>query len=309
MTRNLDTALIRSFVTVAETASMTAAANALHLTQGAVSQQIKRLEEAFDCALFERDRRGLRLTNPGERLLGKAKRLLGLNDEIWAEIDDAGLHAARSSSACPTTSSPTYLPPVLRTYAQAFPQVDISLVCLTSPMLAQALAAGEIDLAVIEEPVGQSAGECLSIERLVWVGCKGGEAYRKRPLPISIVSDTCAFRPFVFEALRRQGMPWRTVFANGSVEAITATVLTDLAVTASLASTIPAGLDVLGADSGLPELPSFAINLHLPRSDANPIAHGLARHIRESFLGRAAPASGLIGGVAVLLAAPAGAIA
>ena len=37
---------------------MTAAANALHLTQGAVSQQIKRLEEAFECALFERDRRG-----------------------------------------------------------------------------------------------------------------------------------------------------------------------------------------------------------------------------------------------------------
>ena len=64
----------------------------------------------------------------------------------------------------------TYLPPVLRTYAQAFPQVDISLVCLTSPMLAQALAAGEIDLAVIEEPVGRSTGECLSIERLVWVG-------------------------------------------------------------------------------------------------------------------------------------------
>ena len=70
-------------------------------------------------------------------------------------------------------------------------------------MLAEAVDAGEIDLAVIEEPVGRPIGECLSIERLVWVGCKGGEAYRKRPLPISIVSDTCAFRPVVFEALRR----------------------------------------------------------------------------------------------------------
>ena len=73
MNSNLDTALIRSFVTVAETSSMTAAANALHLTQGAVSQQIKRLENAFGCALFERDRRGLTLTNAGERLLGKAR--------------------------------------------------------------------------------------------------------------------------------------------------------------------------------------------------------------------------------------------
>jgi DNA-binding transcriptional LysR family regulator len=285
MNRNLDTALIRSFVTVAETASMTAAANALHLTQGAISQQIKRLEEAFDCALFERDRRGLKLTNAGERLLGKAKRLLGLNDEIWAEITTPAF-MGEVKLGLPYDLVTTYLPPVLKTYAQAFPQVDISLVCLTSPMLAEALAAGEIDLAVIEEPVGRSDGECLAIERLVWVGCKGGEAYLRRPLPISIVSDTCAFRPVVFDALRRRGLAWRMVFANGSVEAITATVLTDLAVTASLASTVPPGLDVLASESGLPELPSFAINLHLPRTDANPIAEGLARHIREGFLAR-----------------------
>ena len=285
MSRNLDTALLRCFVTVAETASMTAAANALHLTQGAISQQIKRLEEAFDCALFERDRRGMRLTNPGERLLGKARRLLALNDEIWAELTTPAF-TGEVKLGLPFDLVTTHLPPVLRTFAQAFPQVDISLVCLTSPMLAQALAAGEIDLAVVEEPVGRSAGECLSIERLVWVGCKGGEAHRKRPLPISIVSDTCAFRPVVFDALRRKGIAWRSVYANGSVEAITATVLTDLAVTASLASTIPPGLDVLTGESGLPELPSFAINLHLPRTDANPIAHGLARHIRDGFLGR-----------------------
>jgi DNA-binding transcriptional LysR family regulator len=285
MTRNLDTALIRSFVTVAETASMTAAANALHLTQGAVSQQIKRLEEAFECALFERDRRGLKLTNAGERLFGKAKRLLGLNDEIWAELTTPAF-SGEIKLGLPYDLVTTYLPPVLKTYAQAFPQVEISLVCLTSPMLAEAVNAGEIDLAVIEAPVGQSIGECLSIERLVWVGCKGGEAYLKRPLPISTIGDTCAFRPVMFDALRRRGMTWRTVFANGSVEAITATVLTDLAVTASLASTIPPGLDVLNAESGLPDLPSFAINLYLPRSEANPITQGLARHIRDSFVGR-----------------------
>ena len=65
MIRNLDTALVRTFVTVADKASMTAAANALHLTQGAVSQQVKRLEETLGCSLFERDRRGLRLTRSG----------------------------------------------------------------------------------------------------------------------------------------------------------------------------------------------------------------------------------------------------
>jgi hypothetical protein len=93
----------------------------------------------------------------------------------------------------------------------------------------------------------------------------------------------------MFDALRRRGMAWRTVFSHGNVEAITATVLTDLAVTTSLASTIPAGLDILGAESGLPELPSFSINLHLPRAEANPIAQALARHIRTSFVARRRP--------------------
>ena len=50
MIRNLDTTLIRTFVTVADKASMTAAANVLHLTQGAVSQQVKRLERRLDAA-------------------------------------------------------------------------------------------------------------------------------------------------------------------------------------------------------------------------------------------------------------------
>lgn len=86
MTRNIDTGLLRAFIAVAETAGMTAAANVLNLTQAAISQQIKRLEDGFEARLFERDRKGLRLTNAGERLFGKAKRMLALNDEIWAEM-------------------------------------------------------------------------------------------------------------------------------------------------------------------------------------------------------------------------------
>jgi len=86
MNRNLDITLVRTFVTVADTGSMTVAANILHLTQGAVSQQIKRLEETFDCVLFERDGRRLELSPVGERFLGKAKRLLGMNDEIRVDM-------------------------------------------------------------------------------------------------------------------------------------------------------------------------------------------------------------------------------
>lgn len=285
MIRNLDMALIRTFVTVADKASMTAAANALHLTQGAVSQQVKRLEEALGSSLFERDRRGLRLTRAGERLFGKGKRLLGLNDEIWAEMAGTPV-AGQVRLGVPYDLVGTLLAPVLKTYAETYPQVEISLVCASSPELTAALAAGAIDLAVIEERVGPSAGECLAIDRLVWVGAKGGVARAKRPLPVSIVADTCAFRPVVLAALSEHGLEWRTVFENGNIDATTATVRSDLAVTTWLASTVPADLDILPTESGLPPLPNFAINLHLPRHGAGPAAQEFARHIRNGLARR-----------------------
>ena len=72
MPHNIDTALLRAFVAAAETGGMTSAARLVNLTQAAVSQQVKRLEDTFGRQLFERDRRGLRLTPSGERLLVRA---------------------------------------------------------------------------------------------------------------------------------------------------------------------------------------------------------------------------------------------
>ncbi|WP_421916776.1 LysR substrate-binding domain-containing protein [Mesorhizobium sp.] len=285
MIRNLDMALIRTFVAVADKASMTAAANALHLTQGAVSQQVKRLEEALGGSLFQRDRRGLRLTRAGERLFDKAKRLLGLNDEIWAEMAGSVV-AGQVRLGVPYDLVGTVLAPVLKAYANAYPQVEISLVCASSPELAAALAAGTIDLAVIEERVGPSAGECLAIDRLVWVGARGGVARAKRPLPVSMVADTCAFRPAVLSALKEHGLEWRTVFENGNIDATTATVRADLAVTTWLASTVPADLDILPFESGLPPLPNFSINLHLPGHGVGPAAQEFARYIRDGLARR-----------------------
>jgi len=283
MTRNLDTGLVRTFVAVADKASMTAAANALHLTQSAVSQQIKRLEETLGCSLFERDRRGLRLTPPGERLFSQARKLLALHDEIWAEMTTATVEGQVRLGAPPDLIG-SHLTPVLKAYADAFPKVELSLVCAPSPELVEALAMGRVDLAVVEEPTGPSAGECLSIERLVWVGAKGGAAHLKRPLPVSMVADTCAFRPAVLAALTGHGAGWRTVFENGSMEAALATVRADLAVSAWLASTVPPDLDILPSSFGLPELPAFAINLHLPRHHTGSAATELAQHIRDGLV-------------------------
>ena len=262
---------------------MTAAGNALHLTQGAVSQQIKRLEDQFSAALFERDRRGLRLTALGERLLGNARRMVRLNDEIWADMAATAV-GGKVRLGAPHDLMGDVLAPILKNYADAYPQVEISLICLSSPDLAKALSNGEIDLALIEEPLGASAGECLCVERLVWIGAKGGSAHRKSPLPVSMVAETCAFRPAVLAALHEHGRAWRTVYESGSIEATTATVRMDLAVTAWLAFTAPPGLDILTVEAGLPELPPFAINLHLPQHGVGASTMELARQLRAGLV-------------------------
>ena len=281
MPRNLDTSLLRTFVVVADRASMTAAANALHLTQGAVSQQVKRLETLFGTTLFERDRRGLRLTAAGERMVGKARQLLGINDEIWMETVAADTEGP-VRLGMPYDLMERCLAPVLKRFVAAHPRTEVSINCAASPDLLAKLGKGEVDLAVVEEPLGSSVGECLTVQRLVWVGAEGGGAYRKRPLPVSMVAESCAFRPAVLTALRGCGRMWRTVFESGSLEATTAMVRTDLAVTAWLAFTVPAGLEILSPESGLPDLPPYAINLHLPRSSRR-TATELARHIRHAL--------------------------
>jgi hypothetical protein len=70
------------------------------------------------------------------------------------------------------------------------------------------------------------------------------------------------------------------VFESGNIEATTATVRSDLGVTAWLASTVPSDLDILGPESGLPGLPNFAITLHMP-SNGGQATREFAHYVRD----------------------------
>lgn len=285
MPRNLDTALLRAFVAVAETGGMTSAGQVLHLTQAAVSQQIKRLEESFDARLFERDRRGLALTAQGERLLALAKRMLSLNDEIWAEMTSQ-VEAGEIRIGVPYDLVPAYMPEVFKQFARCCPRVRIQLVCYTSAEIRTALERGEIDVGVIEELATRSGGETLMFDRLVWVGAQGGDAYQQRPVPISIGLDTCSIREPALSALRAADLDWRTVTEVSNVETLNALVCSDLAVTALLASTIPPGLEALPPGCGLPTLPALAVSLYLRRDHGSRAVDEIARIIRDAFARR-----------------------
>ncbi len=283
MRRNIDTSLLRSFVAVAESGSMTTAAKQLHLTQAAVSQQIKRLEELFDRSLFEREQRRLSLTSSGGMLLAKAPRLLAMNDEIWATMT-APDFVGEVRLGVPGDIISPYIPPILRSFDKAWPDVRVYIVAGVTVDLQEQLKNGAIDLCLTTEQSPKKGGEKLLREPLVWVGAPNGTAYLRDPLPVALGDQSCIFRNAVLERLAKEGRNWRSVCDTSAMQPLYVSVEADLGVTALLASSVPAPLTILGPDCELPKLPDFHICLYLPRAGSSDIAEELARHIRSALV-------------------------
>lgn len=285
MTRDIDISLLRTFVAVVETGSVTLAARLLNRTQAAVSLQIKRLEEQFGQELFRREHRALVLGPAGDRLLSSAQRLLKLNDEVWESMTTPAVEG-EVRLGVPYDIVGTQIPPVLRRFNASWPRVQVTLVCKASKILLDELATGDVDLTLTTEVSCGKFGETLVSEPLVWVGAQNGKAQLTRPLPVSLGGQHCKFRPDVLRALRASGLDWRMVSESESMEAIYATLRADLAVAAILRSSVPDYLTALGPTSGLPRLSNFLVNLYLPPTGATATARELAGHIRREYAAR-----------------------
>lgn len=281
MRRDLETGLLRAFVTVVDAGGVTAAASVLGLSQAAASQQIKRLEEMLDCTLFERQGRRLVLAPAGERLLAQARRLVAQNDELLAAMRTPPFEG-EVRFGVPYDIIGSFVPPILRRFAKAQPRVRVSLVCEDSKVVRAALRSGGVDLALTTETECGRHGETLRTDRLVWVGAAGGDAHLKDPLPVSLGAPTCTFRPVAVEALGRARRDWRAVCEVSRLEPVYAVLEADLAVAPLLRSSVPERFEILGREARLPTLPEFRINLYAPPG-LNPAARDLADHVRASF--------------------------
>lgn len=283
--RNVDLALIRAFVTVAQSGSISAAARHLHLTQGGISHQIKRLESFFECVLLERDAKGTRLTDQGKVLLPKAQHLLSLNDAMCEQMIGS-TRPENVKVGVPYDMAGAHFAPILKAYAARYPGVEVTIVTGSSVDLMKDFAEGLVDLTIRQCPACNAVGERLCVEDLVWIG-SGDLLFQQRPLPLCFVTPTCTFRSTVFSLLTAAEINWRVVFENASVDSTLSTVRSGLALTPWLRSLIPHDLIELDMKCGLPELPEFAIELHVSHS-AGLGALAMADAIREHYLERGA---------------------
>lgn len=285
MPRSLDLVALRSFVAIADAGGVTRAAGFLNLTQSAVSMQIKRLEEALDLGLLDRSARKVALTPAGEQLLGYARRMLALNDEVFGRLthDD---YEGEVVLGVPHDIVYPAIPTVLQRFNADFPRMRVTLLSSFTRVLQAQFARGECDVILTTEDGVEPGGETLVTLPLVWIGAVNGQAWKQRPLRLAF-EHNCIFRTGVQAALDAAGIRWTMAVESDSSRTIEASVSADLAVHAVLAGSEPPHVERIQHGGALPELAHTSVNMYVADPVHSPAVEVLARLIRQAYGARA----------------------
>ena len=281
----LDPDLLRVFAFIAEEGSFTRAAQRVGRTQSAVSMQVQRLEALLGQQLLSRAKGGqVALTPHGQFLLGRAREMLALNDEIWTSFRSPQVQGTVRLGT-PDDYALRYLPQILKRFADRYPAVDVDVLCLPSSDLCERLRDGELDLTLCSEGHETANWPSTVLWRgpLAWVTSARHAPHRQDPLPIAMAAKHCSWRQAAVEALEQAGRRYRIAYRSATQVGTHAPVLAGLAVTVSTISWLPEGLRPVRAEEGLPALPEFGILLLKARSPRQPVTDALASYITETF--------------------------
>jgi DNA-binding transcriptional LysR family regulator len=151
----MDIRQLKAFVAIAESGTFTAGAVRVHVTQAAISMQIRQLETETHAQLFIRAPRRVILTEAGEKLLERAYTILREHDAALEELAAlTGAHRGRlriGSASAMVSADP--LPQILRELRRTYAAVETSVVSGTSESLVKQVLAGELDAAFVSLPV------------------------------------------------------------------------------------------------------------------------------------------------------------
>ncbi len=217
---------LRVFHTVASLGSFTRASEVLHLTQPAVSIQVKQLENAVGLQLHEQVGKRFSLTDAGRAVFSTAKDVRDRLDALGEEIADLkGFKRGRLNVSVATTAG-YFATRMLAAFARSYPEVSISLDVTNRERLLQQLENNERDLVIMGEPPGDRDLESRPFleNPLVIIAAAQHELAGKR----QVLLEDLRGRPFV---VREEGSGTRAalerVFAEKDISVALAMVLSD----------------------------------------------------------------------------------
>lgn len=266
---NLDVQSLRSFIKVGETKSFTRAAQALSLTQPAISQQVRRLEDLLGVELFVRERRQVLLTLDGEKLFGYAKDIVACNDKI------GGLFEKEKRRETVVLGMPEHfcervLPHIISNMAIQFPSTQLVVKVARSGVLLEAVNDGEIDLCLVIDELGIASEPPWHTLSVKWFGsAQVGLGDDLKDVPLVLFKPPCGFRSLAIRSLEACGLKWHCVYESEDLMSLRSAVQAGVGVTLLPYVAQVLGLRSLEGVSSLPRLPEFAVMLR-ERAGWNP---------------------------------------
>lgn len=189
--RNVTLRQMRVFTAVARCRSFTRAARELHLTQPAVSQQIKLLEEEVGLALFEHIGRAIQVTAAGEELLRYATQVTDLLREAGEAL--AALRGLKRGvlKLGAVSTAKYFAPSLLSTFAPSYPEVTIRFAVGNREEIIRLLASNESDLVIMGRPPRElvTVAEPFAKHPLVIIAPPNHPLAERRRIPFNKLAD------------------------------------------------------------------------------------------------------------------------
>jgi DNA-binding transcriptional LysR family regulator len=245
---------LKTFVTVAAAPSFTEAGRRLELTQSTVSDHIRRLEQAVGRRLFVRDTHAHALTGDGEMLLVHARLILEAHERAELQFSGPRLRGrVRFGTSDDLVLGP--LPEVLAAFRRLHPDVELDMTIGVTAKLYELLDGGALDIIVGKKRPGDTRGQKMHEEALIWRAKEGLQIEADEPMPLILLSEPSVTRSLVLDAMARLGRPFQIVCNSSSYVGCAAAARAGLGVTVQPANLLTPGLVAFRSEA-LPRLPN-----------------------------------------------------
>ncbi len=281
MGKNIDTVLLRTFVTAVELGGFHRAAKVVHRSQSTISMQLRKLEELLGVRLFEKSGRKRVLTREGEEFVLHARRLLTLHDQAVDAMSSSRTRAYVRVGVMDDYAVEV-LPSVIARFLDENPTLDVEITSGFSDRLMTRLGA-DFDIVLSTHPVGIGTGQVLRHEKTKWAFSTHKSLPHDSDIPLAVLPQGNLFRRWALRALEDACLGWRIAFTGSSIATVEAAAAAGIGVTVAKVNSANPSLRFLDEEEGFPELPDTEIVLNRTTSIENEPTQMLAEYLIAHF--------------------------
>jgi len=262
----MDIESLKAFVTIVESGSFTKASKHLFISQSAMSQKIKRLEDEFKKPLLIRSD-GIKTTQYGDIVYNYGKEIIAKYTQMTSYLQD--IRPTREIRfGLPDDFASLFMEDIVREYQKLNPDVFLLIECDLTLNLLDKFKNNGFDLVLLKLDSQESGTEVLK-EELVWVGSKEFILDRTKPIPLIAAPKPCLYRSKATTALSLRHIKWEINFTSSSFTNLITAVSSGMGITVIPVGMVPKNCAII-RDDFLPKLSDMHVSI-MKNDQNNPV--------------------------------------